>query len=64
MLRVSQDNEGQTPLHYAALCDREAIAELLVRHNADTDIKDNDCSSPGDICSSKWAFIASAKQTT
>lgn len=49
-----KDNDGQAPLHYAVTCEREAIAEYLVKHKADTDLKDNDGSSPRDICTSNW----------
>lgn len=34
-----QDNISQTPSCYAAMCDRDAIAEVLVKQNADTDAK-------------------------
>ena len=57
MFSFWKDNEGQTPLHYAVMCDREAIAEYLVKHNADTYSKDNDGSSPRDICESKWPCL-------
>lgn len=56
---INQDNEGQTPLHYAAVCDREAIAELLVKHNADKDVKDNDGNTPVDLCESAWKWMHS-----
>lgn len=49
-----KDDEGQTPLHYAVMCEREAIAEYLVKHNADIHSKDNDESSPLDICKPNW----------
>jgi len=52
-----QDNEGQTPLHYAVLCDREAIAEYLVKHNADVDVRDNDGTSPSELCEKNWRFM-------
>ena len=52
-----QDNEGQTALHYAVLCEREDIAELLVKHHADLQIKDEDGSTPQDLCPSSWSFL-------
>ncbi|KAK9145664.1 hypothetical protein Sjap_005567 [Stephania japonica] len=52
-----KDDEGQTPLHYAATCDREAIAEFLVKQNADIASKDNDGCSPSDLCESAWPWV-------
>jgi ankyrin repeat protein len=49
-----KDNDGQTPLHYAVVCEREAIAEYLRKENAATDIKDNDGNSPSDLCEANW----------
>jgi hypothetical protein len=49
--------DGQTPLHYAVTCERESIAEYLVKHSADIHSEDNDGSSSRDICSSKWPFM-------
>lgn len=54
---IWQDNEGQTPLHYAVVCDRETISELLVKHGANPQITDNDGNSPVDLCDSKWPFM-------
>lgn len=59
-ISLNQDGEGQTPLHYAAVCDREAIAELLVKHNADKDVKDNDGKAPLDLCEPAWKGLHSA----
>uniref|UniRef100_A0A453DH89 Uncharacterized protein n=1 Tax=Aegilops tauschii subsp. strangulata TaxID=200361 RepID=A0A453DH89_AEGTS len=55
-----QDNEGQTALHYAVLCEREDIAELLVKHHADLQIKDGDGNTAQDLCSSAWPFMKPA----
>lgn len=52
-----KDNEGQAPLHYAAVCEREDIAELLVKHNADIDMKDEDGNCPRDLCDLKWPWL-------
>jgi len=57
MFSFLKDNDGQTPLHYAVTCEREAIAEYLVKHSADVHSEDNDGSSSRDICSSKWPFM-------
>jgi len=57
MFSFLKDNDGQTPLHYAVTCEREAIAEYLVKHSADIHSEDNDGSSSRDICSSKWPFM-------
>lgn len=52
-----KDNEGQTPLHYATVCERDAIAEYLVKQNADTGVKDNDGNTPCDLCESNWPWM-------
>lgn len=52
-----KDNEGQTPLHYAAVCEREAIAEFLVKQNADTNLEDNDGKSARDLCEVDWPCL-------
>ncbi|CAG7909572.1 unnamed protein product [Brassica rapa] len=40
-LYMQRDNKGQTALHYAVVCDREAIAEFLVKQKANTASKDD-----------------------
>lgn len=61
---VEQDNEGQTPLHYAVVCDRETIAEFLVKQKANTASKDDEGNSPLDLCETGWPWLRdSAKQT-
>lgn len=57
-----KDNDGQTPLHYAVVCEREAIAEYLVKHNADADLKDNDGDSSRDMCESNWSCMQPAEK--
>lgn len=52
-----KDQEGQTALHYAVVCEREEIAEFLVKENADTTVKDNDGASPLELCGSKWPWL-------
>lgn len=59
-----QDNEGQTPLHYAVVCDREAIAQFLVKQNADIGMKDNDGNSPCHVCESDWPWMLHAAKGT
>ncbi|KAM0825526.1 hypothetical protein ACQ4PT_069493 [Festuca glaucescens] len=43
---TDSDNEGQTAFRYAVLCERQDITELLVKHQADLQIKDGDGSTP------------------
>ncbi|KAL4300216.1 hypothetical protein AHAS_Ahas17G0178700 [Arachis hypogaea] len=50
LVPLLKDNDGQTPLCYAIVYEREVMAEYLVKHNEDTDLKDNDGSSSCDIC--------------
>ncbi|KAL5994481.1 hypothetical protein ACLOJK_024533 [Asimina triloba] len=57
--RAREDNDGQTPLHYAAVCEREAIARLLLDHNADGSLKDNDGQSPCELCDRAWDWMRS-----
>ena len=60
LLCFVQDNEGQTALHYAVVCEREYIAELLVKHHADLEIKDEDGNTARDLCPSSWSFMNQA----
>ncbi|KAG4133422.1 hypothetical protein ERO13_D08G095740v2 [Gossypium hirsutum] len=53
----AKDNEGQTPLHYAVMCEREDIAKFLVKQNADKYSKDNDGNSLVDLCDSDWPWL-------
>ncbi|KAI3705885.1 hypothetical protein L1987_76134 [Smallanthus sonchifolius] len=55
--RNADVNLKDKPLHYAAVCERESIAELLVKKNAATDVKDDDGNYPFDLCDSKWSWI-------
>ncbi|KAK1366430.1 hypothetical protein POM88_041991 [Heracleum sosnowskyi] len=54
---ASQDHEGQTPLHYAAVCERESIAKFLVKEKADMNIKDDDNNRPCDLCDLNWPWM-------
>lgn len=55
-----KDLEGQTALHYAAVCEREDIAEFLVKHGADVEIKDNEGDCPRDVCELHWPWLQQA----
>ncbi len=39
------------------MCEREAIAEYLVKQNAGTDLKDNDGDAPSDLCKANWPWM-------
>jgi ankyrin repeat protein len=52
-----QDNEGATPLHYAAMCDFEEVASELLKAGADPDIVDADGSTPSDLKPKKWQWL-------
>lgn len=52
-----QDLEGQTALHYATVCEREAIAKYLVEHGADANIADNDGATPLKLCPPHWVWL-------
>jgi ankyrin repeat protein len=41
-----QDNDGNTPLHYATLNGHTHIAKLLLDENADINTQDNDGNTP------------------
>jgi len=41
-----KDNEGMTPLHWAAQNDRQPVAELLLASQTDIDAKDNNGNTP------------------
>ncbi|TYI60366.1 hypothetical protein E1A91_D10G099300v1 [Gossypium mustelinum] len=56
----AKDNEGQSPLHYAVMCEREDIAKFLVKQNADKDTKDSDGNSPVDLYDSDWPWLQHA----
>lgn len=44
-------------MHYAAICERAAIAELLVEKGADVQIKDDEGKSPSDLCEFNWPWM-------
>ncbi|MCL4129456.1 UNVERIFIED_CONTAM: hypothetical protein GTU68_042777 [Idotea baltica] len=37
----TQDSEGQTPLHYASSCCHKDVIKLLIKNNANVNLKDN-----------------------
>jgi ankyrin repeat protein len=45
-LVFDKDNEGKTPLHWAAFNGRKDMAELLLANKADVDSKDNNGQTP------------------
>ncbi|XP_051964167.1 acyl-CoA-binding domain-containing protein 6-like [Xyrauchen texanus] len=51
-LCLSQDDEGQTALHYASACEFADIAELLLKAGADPSIKDQEGSLPEEVTES------------
>lgn len=44
-------------MHYAAVCERTTIAELLVKHGADIEVKDDEGNAPRDLCESRWSGL-------
>ena len=44
-------------MHYAAVCERTAIAELLVKHGADVELRDDEGNAPRDLCGSRWSGL-------
>jgi ankyrin repeat protein len=50
--------EGQTPLHYATVCEREDIAKYLIDNGADASVKDNDGTEPYSLCPSYWNWMS------
>lgn len=52
-----QDLEGQTALHYATVCEREAIAKYLFERGADANIADNDGATPLKLCPPHWVWL-------
>lgn len=45
----SQDNEGQTALHYAVSCSHEEIVKILLENKANINIKDEEGTFPIDL---------------
>ncbi|KAJ4946886.1 hypothetical protein JOQ06_008929 [Pogonophryne albipinna] len=52
VLNTSQDNEGQTALHYASACEFAEIVDLLLSSGADPSIKDLEGSLPEEVTES------------
>ncbi|XP_075526419.1 acyl-CoA-binding domain-containing protein 6-like isoform X2 [Dermacentor variabilis] len=46
---LPQDEEGQTPLHYASSCGHLQVAELLLKRGAQRDTKDVDGQTPAQV---------------
>lgn len=36
------------------MCERTGIAELLVKHGADIELKDDEGNAPKDLCETRW----------
>ena len=54
----AQDNEGQTPLHYALNSDQKGKSEcieILLQHNLDINVKDNNGMTPMHLAASRRA---------
>jgi len=45
----ARDDDGWTPLHFAAYNDHVDVAELLLRHGADAGARDNEGLTPLDV---------------
>lgn len=52
-----QDQEGQTALHYATVCEQEEVAKYLFEHGADVSIPDNDGNTPLSQCPPHWLWL-------
>ena len=50
----ARDADGQTPLHYAALCEQLPVAEALLAAGADVRLKTNDGSTARDLGPDSW----------
>ncbi|CDQ67981.1 unnamed protein product [Oncorhynchus mykiss] len=48
----SQDDEGQTALHYASACEFADVVELLLQAGADPSMKDQEGSLPEEVTES------------
>jgi ankyrin repeat protein len=53
----AQDIEGQTALHYATVCEQEAVAKYLAEHGADAKIADKEGTTPLKLCPPHWAWM-------
>jgi len=52
----ARDGDGQTPLHYAALCERRAAAEALLAAGADVRATAADGQTPAQMAPPGWMF--------
>ncbi len=50
----ARDGDGQTPLHYAALCERRAAAEALLGAGADARATATDGQTPAQMAPPGW----------
>lgn len=60
-----QDNEGNTPLHYAVLCEERTLITMLIEHGADMNIKNNEDESALDSANTELReWMLQQKQDT
>ena len=52
----SQDSDGQTPLHYAALCEQQAMCRFLLRQGAQASCQDSSGQTAQDLAPGSWTF--------
>ena len=45
----AQDGDGQTALHYGAMCAHRAVIAALLARGADPTLSDSDGALPGDV---------------
>ena len=56
----AQDNNGATPLYYAAYNDASAIAQVLLANGAQVNAQDNNGATPLSVAMEKNAFETAA----
>lgn len=52
----AQDGDGQTPLHYAALCEQQAMCRFLLGHGAKASRRDSSGQTAQDLAPGSWMF--------
>lgn len=55
----ARDSEGQTPLHYAALCEQRSVAEALLAAGSDARLRTEGGETAQQMGPSDWSFWAS-----
>lgn len=51
-----KEQNGWTPLHWAAFCNRREIGEALIKAGANVNVKNNHGKTPLDIVKILWCF--------